>query len=197
VQDDAETENVGAMVGGKAAHLLGAHVTRRAQDDSRLSAHGDGFIRGGSACGLHFRKAKIQDFGAPIAGEQDVVGLQVAMHNSRTVGRRQTTGDLHGHFDGLAHAELAGAQRFAIDKFADDVAGSHVVHRHDVGMTQRRHRTRLLLEAGTARGILSEVFRQDLDGDVAVEPDVTGAIHLAHTARAEGSEDFVGAELVA
>jgi hypothetical protein len=41
-------------------------------------------------------------------------------------------------------------------------------------MTQRRHRTRLLLEAGTARGIFGEVFRQDLDGDVAVQAVVAG-----------------------
>src|SRR5262249_49910834 len=50
------------------------------------------------------------------------------------------------------------------------------------------------LEALAAAGSGAERGREDLDRDVAVEPDVTGAIHLAHAARAERRDDLVVAE---
>ena len=34
--------------------------------------------------------------------------------------------------------------------------------------------------------------RQNFDGDDAVQARVAGAVHLAHPARANGGEDFVG-----
>ena len=53
---------------------------------------------------------------------------------------------------------------------------------------------RLALEAREALGVLRERGGQRLDRDVAPEPRVAGAIHLAHAARAERRDDLVGAE---
>jgi hypothetical protein len=48
------------------------------------------------------------------------------------------------------------------------------------------------LKTGHAVGITSEGRWQDLDGDVALQPRVAGAIDLAHSAGAEHGFDFVG-----
>ena len=61
-------------------------------------------------------------------------------------------------------------------------------------MVQRGEQLRLALEAGEAVWIDSEEFGQDLQRDVAIEPRVARAIHLAHATRADQGDDFVGAE---
>ena len=45
-------------------------------------------------------------------------------------------------------------------------------------MRQRRHRPGFALEARQRQRIAGQVLRQDLDGDVAAEPAVAGAVHL-------------------
>jgi hypothetical protein len=52
----------------------------------------------------------------------------------------------------------------------------------------------LALEALAPIGIGCQIGRQDLDGDVAVQPRVARAIDLAHAAGTERGEDFVRAE---
>jgi len=63
-----------------------------------------------------------------------------------------------------------------------------------MGMIQRREDLRFALESRQALGIGGEQIRQDLDGDVAMQPRVAGAIHLPHAARANGRNDFVRPE---
>ena len=81
--------------------------------------------------------------------------------------------------------------------FADDVAIAHIVDGDDIGMIQRGDGARFEFEALAAHGIVSHVRRQDLQGDVASEASVAGAVYFTHAARAEGRDDFVGAEFVA
>ena len=47
------------------------------------------------------------------------------------------------------------------------------------------------LESCHALGIVGHRSRQDLDGDLAPQPAVARAVHLAHPARAERGDDFV------
>jgi len=66
------------------------------------------------------------------------------------------------------------------------------MERHDVGMVQRRRRPRLPLEArppiGPAEGLAVENF----DGHTADQAGIVGAVHFAHTARAERRDNLVG-----
>ena len=62
------------------------------------------------------------------------------------------------------------------------------------GCDERREQLGLALEAREPLGILRELGGQRLDGDVAAEARVARAIDLAHAARAERRDDFVGAE---
>lgn len=62
------------------------------------------------------------------------------------------------------------------------------------GMVQRCQHLRLALKPSEAVGISREGIRKNLDGHVAVEPRVAGAIDLVHAAGAERRENFVRAE---
>ena len=87
--------------------------------------------------------------------------------------------DWHRAGDGLAldvlHHQVAAA-----------VVLPDVVQRADVRVVQR----------GDGAGLALEAFRERaldrLDGDVAVEPDVVGAVYLAHPSSAGRFDDFVG-----
>ena len=60
------------------------------------------------------------------------------------------------------------------------------INLRDMRVIQRRERLRLAGEARHPLGVRGEQIRQDLDGDVAVEPRVAGAEHFAHAAGTEG-----------
>ena len=64
----------------------------------------------------------------------------------------------------------------------------------DVGMIERGHGARFLLEAAQAIGFGGERAGKNFQRDVASEARVFGAIDFAHPARADGSDDFIGTE---
>jgi hypothetical protein len=61
-------------------------------------------------------------------------------------------------------------------------------------MVERGEDLRFAVESSQALRIGRDRFGQHFDGDVAIELLVAGAIHLAHSARAELGEDFVRTE---
>ena len=69
--------------------------------------------------------------------------------------------------------------------------------RGDVRVIERGEHLRFALEARQALRIGGEHLRQDLQGDVAPEPRVAGAIDLAHPAGPERTDDFVEANALA
>src|SRR5260221_4180799 len=104
--------------------------------------------------------------------------------------------------DGPARGNFAAVQailqRLALQQFAHyimrAVLRAHVVDGEHVRMVEYACRARLLLEAAQGRGIAGEARGQNLDGDLAPDARVARAVDLAHAARAEESENFVGAE---
>src|SRR5713226_2539312 len=61
-------------------------------------------------------------------------------------------------------------------------------------MVERGNSARFALKALLAVHIRGELERQDLNGDIAPQPCIPRAIHLAHPARAERVQDFVGSQ---
>ena len=61
-------------------------------------------------------------------------------------------------------------------------------------MVQRRGRAGLLLESMEAIGVGRERDRQDLDRHVTTQPRIARAVDVAHAARANERDDFIGAE---
>ena len=66
-----------------------------------------------------------------------------------------------------------------------------VEDRQQIRMVHRSGGARLLLEATQAVGVLGEHRRQDLDGDLARDARIAGAVDLPHPARPERCDDFV------
>jgi hypothetical protein len=71
---------------------------------------------------------------------------------------------------------------------------SHVEHRADVRMAQRGERLRFALESLLHRWTGSNVRREHLDRDDAIQPSVSCLVDLAHSARPERAEDLEGTE---
>lgn len=61
-------------------------------------------------------------------------------------------------------------------------------------MIQRGEELRFALEAREAIGITGKRFRQDLQGDIALQLRIAGAVHLAHAAGAERAGNLEWAE---
>ena len=149
------------------AHLLRRHVADRAEDHAGAGAGRDGGLfagRGAFVGTRQLREAEVEDLHAPVVGDEQVLGLQVAMDDALVVRGREAVGDLHGVVDGLAHRQRARAepiaQRLALEQLRDDVRRAvllaDVVDGEDVRMIERGGRLRLLLEAAEAIGVRGE-----------------------------------------
>src|SRR5258708_4593947 len=69
-----------------------------------------------------------------------------------------------------------------------------VIERADVRMIQAGNRFCFALEALAQFRAVGKMSGKNLDGNDAIEPRVPRAIHLAHPARTNRGENFVGAE---
>ena len=63
-----------------------------------------------------------------------------------------------------------------------------------VRMIQRRERLRLALEACEPPRIRGKELGENLQRDIALQPPVARAIHLAHSSRADGGQNSVRTE---
>ena len=68
-----------------------------------------------------------------------------------------------------------------------------VVDAADVGVRHLPRRAHFVVELREPHGIAREAFGQELQGDGLAEPQVVGAIHLAHAAPAQQAENPVAA----
>jgi hypothetical protein len=136
--------------------------------------------------------AEIGDDGAAaVAVEENVVGLDVAVDDAADVRVVERVGDLAQDAAHLVHrlARLVREQRGEIPagdvrhhEVRDPLALADVVDGHDVRVGQLRRRLRFAGEARADRGIVRQLRRQHLDGDVALESPVTRPIDDRHAA---------------
>jgi hypothetical protein len=141
-----------------AVHLLGRHVLERADHgafgrDRLVMIDRGGFERAQTRRRRQLREAEVEQLRAR-AGDHDVGGLQIAMHDAAPVRLVERIRDLHRvlerRVDGHGAAHEPARERLALEQLHHqivDVAGaSDVVHRADVRMTELRDRPRFLLE---------------------------------------------------
>jgi hypothetical protein len=158
------------------------------------------------ACGRVLpSEAEVEDLDAPVAGQEQVLGLEVAVDDAARVGGGQPVCDLPGVVDRLAQRQRTScqalAQRVALEQLhygeGRPALAPEIVDREDARVRERRDRLRLALEAGERFGSLGQVRREHLHRHVAVELGVTRPVDLAHPAGAERRFDPVRSETVA
>ena len=116
MQHGAQSEDVGALVGGLSSHLFRRHVTDRSQHLTRISSLLHGESGGVSSCGLDLRQfgqAEVEDLDPCIPGDEQVFRFEVAMNDSFVVRCRQAVRDLHSVLNRLAQRYRASAETFA------------------------------------------------------------------------------------
>ena len=137
-----------------------------------------------------FRKAEIQQLDTGF-GDENVRGLQVAMGDALFVRGVECIANLRGVLQGLIEGQ-GPLERSALDILHDQVIGTNIVQRTDVGMIQRANGASFALESlAELRGLETLIATSRPTRVIARLP------HLAHSARADGREDFVGTEFFA
>jgi hypothetical protein len=188
VAQDPEGIDVGPVVDvGVGRSLFGSHVDRCADRDSgRREAVGTGGLK------HRFGHAEVGDQRVP-PGQQDVVGLDVAVHDSATVREGQGIGDLAQDPGGILDRQLALtaqslAQGSAVDEWRDVIGGVRHLARIDEPEDVR------VLECGDRPDLKEKPFGahgsgqlgfQDLDRDLAVVLQVLGEVDRGHAALAQ------------
>jgi hypothetical protein len=66
-----------------------------------------------------------------------------------------------------------------------------VKHSENIGVVQRGHSPRLLLEAMEAICVMGKGFGKNLYGNIAPEPRVPSSINFAHAAGGRRRNDFI------
>ena len=104
VQHRAEAEDIAAGVRLLPAHLLRRHVAHGAHHRAGVGREdgGQGRILFAELGGSSLGQAEVEHLGAAVAGDHDVVWLQVAMGDAPAVGGGERIGDLGPEFHGLA-----------------------------------------------------------------------------------------------
>jgi hypothetical protein len=80
------------------------------------------------------------------------------------------------------------------DQMVDSVLCARIVDSEEIRMIDRAQEARFVFGAIEPVGVTSKCGRKNLDRNRTIKPGVAGAIPLAHPTRAQGREDFVGAE---
>ena len=135
----------------------------------------------------------------PSLCQKQVFRLQIAMDDALFMGRCQPLRNLYPIVDNFTDRQRAAlqpvAKRLALQELRNKVRRSvvqpHLVHGQNIGVIQGGRRTRLLFETAQPVRLGRRKPRQNLDGDVAIQPRVPGAIHLAHASRPNERNDFV------
>ena len=200
------------MVRRLPAHLLRRHVAYRTEDGSRLGptdfqiSDRRRAVRRPAHRLDQAREAEVEDLELPVAGDEEVLRLQVAVDDPFLVRRGQPQGHLQAVLDGfprrqrLSRLQLV-AERLPLQQLRDEIRKlrvlADVVDGDDVGMAEHAGRARLDLESADEIAVAGERFGEHLDRYVSPQPRVAGAIHDAHRSRAELTDDLVGPESLA
>ena len=201
-EDDAQRELVGPLVDGLGAHLLRGHVARRAQHRAGIGSSQLGLFVGRrrDVSVDQLRHAEIEQLDPLVAGQKDVLRLDVAVDHTLLVRGRERLRELGRPVGRLPRRDRVAteplAQRLALEELGDEIRISlvraEIEDHEEVRVVESPGRPGFLLETAQAIGIRREAGGQDLDGDVAADPRITGAVHFAHAAGPERAHDSYG-----
>src|SRR5262245_56650979 len=151
------------------------------------------------------RQTEVEHLDDSIWCDLDVRGLEIAMDDPSLVCRVEGFGDLLCDQQRLVDRDSARrdalGQRRTLDQLHHQrtraFAFFETVNRRDVRVIERREDLRLASEAGQPVRVARDQWQQHLDRLVAIERRIASAIHLAHSAGAQGEADLVRSEAAA
>jgi len=138
-------------------------------------------------------EAKIENFHSPATvaawRDHDVFRLEIAMHDSVPVRRRQRIGKLNRGVDELGRTEPATAQlapqRPPINELINDERGlqtcDEIEHGCDPRITQPRRTARFQRESAPQANVLASMRQQHFDRNRTSELSINSAQHDAHS----------------
>ena len=168
-----------------AERLLRGDVIGRSEDAAALRQ---------SDIGATARDAEVRQLGAAVRSEQDVLSLDVAMHDAALVRRGQRSCHLDRVGDGLVHRQAPDAPKALLQRLARDVLEhdercsrllTDVDHGDDVRMTELCQRAGLASKALQLVGLAGETLGQDLDRYAPLKHCVEGDPYGGAAAAAE------------
>lgn len=192
IEDHAQRPDVRAEVHvSRAPELFGRHVRRRAQEHVALRERGGCLVGAGVH---HLGDAEVEHLdvhGAVGARDTEEVGwLQIAMHDSESVGFVDALAGLQDDLDGLRDGEGSALlhpseQILALEVFHHHVGNARLQRAHveDAGHVRAfdlRHQLSFPDEATEALAVLPGLVPQELERDALLEVDVLGGDDQAH-----------------
>ncbi len=150
-------------------------------------------------------QAEIENLGVPARGDEQIRGLDVAVHDALGVRRIQRVCDLNAQIEQQIEVERpagdAVLQRGAVQKLHGDERAAFVladfVDGADVGMVQRGGGARFAPETFQRLRVLDHIEGQEFQGDEAAQLGVFRFVDDAHSTAAEFFDDAVMAESLA
>ena len=166
-------------------HLLGTRIGRRPRGAELVS----------DVSGLRRREGdpEVGQVHVALVVEQQVAGLDVAVHDASMMSRAQCAADLIHDAHRLVEVERA-VDETILDRPSAQPAhhevraarlSPEVVERHDVGMLEAGDELRLVLEPADERGVVGEVGVDDLHRDIAAHAGLGRAVHDAEATLTE------------
>ena len=195
VQHDAQRADVAARVAAAAEQPLGRHVGGRSHDLAGL-----GLAR--FVALQRLGKPEVDEHGREVVLHDDVVELEVAVHDLLPVRVRERIGELGGDLEHLDKLGLLVVE-MVVEIDARDVIHGEVIdvvlHRdfvdvYDAGVRELGHRMRLGEETVHERLVDGDVRRQHLERDFAVEVELHRPVHHGHAAPVYLLDDAVFAQ---
>ncbi len=105
-------------------------------------------------------QAEVEDLGGPLGRQEEILRLDVAVHDPTSVGRGETPRDLGHRVGGLSRRDRPAGEPFPErppgeeleDREGHPFFPVEIVYPEDVGVGKRRDRPRLALESSEASG---------------------------------------------
>ena len=134
---------------------------------------------------------EVGDFDAPCFGDQNIMGLDIAVDDAVGMGIFQSFANIEGNLYRRVDRQMAVLlyiiyQRFAAHEFHDDVmdvtVAAYIVNTHNIWMGQLPCRLGFMAEPHDKIIVFCKAAVQNFDCHNPVKKDIFGFVHISHTA---------------